>query len=943
MIVKSSRVARVLGTAMLTAALSAGRVAGQDVTRQNASNYTIPNNNTWVGSYVTVSGLPPDAYVYGVDLHFSVQHPRAQDLRIQVSDGALTEVVEFMTPPYGGVLDQSWTQLTNFNFLPVNGTWVLWVRDENTSCCGPGTIDDFWIRIHFACGTCPYIWDTQIEEFVGLGDLEPDGFWEYYNFDVAILGGVFATSATVRAKIHSTETGQVFTTPEWTFPLPGDVYQPWAFTDEDFAANLAYETMLDFDVELWDPTLGIRWDSVPMYVSLPVEPYFPFLDEVCIEDKFYIADEDSDGYFEEFEFDIATDADMEAGTRMAGAIIRCLQTGQSWTVEPWTVSGTDNLYHLEPFWDTRFSGFQGNTELYFKVELWNEDFTVILDETWDVVGQPILADNWVLPDYVTIDGYAVFLDQDNIPQPIRLATVRAFDLSYPFPPYAASTDLDGYYTITIANDADGDGVGADVHLWVETQGFGLVNPVPWLVHDMVAVVDPGTGYTHKNDTLIINNTSPSLYIDLIAENELSTDGAFSVFDAAIEAYQQSYNVFGATMPMVEIHWPEPPGETYYVPSTSLIHIAREDRWDRDVICHEYGHYVAHQYGFAQGAVASGIHIWDVDNRVYQAQNAPARNISFSEGFATWYSVAVQYPVTGDRTYVDYDLDLPGQYTLPPEGTHDLDNDTQLELDSLVWELAGQYFECMNACALWDLYDSRNTTPDQHRDFLSLGVDEIWQTVSTGGVNNPDDITEFWPRWFEEFPTLPDAGCPNADMTEVFLLHHMTFLPQRPENPSPQAGAGNLPLSVQLSWDAVPLATSYDVYIGVDPYDKCEPVNFSVTGTSAQTMRLEPDQLYFWTVLAKGNNAVSESWTWFFSTGACDCPYRCDFNEDGFIDALDLAFVIDIVFFGQPDTWDPYCPTTRADFTGDGFADNLDVALMVDYCFFGGDPPAQPCP
>lgn len=107
--------------------------SAQDVSRLNATSYTILNNNTWVGSPVSVSGLPSDAYVTGIDVQFTVQHPSAPDLRIQLADGGLTQIVEFMTPPFGGPLDQSWTGLLDFNGLPVNGTWVLWVRDEYTA------------------------------------------------------------------------------------------------------------------------------------------------------------------------------------------------------------------------------------------------------------------------------------------------------------------------------------------------------------------------------------------------------------------------------------------------------------------------------------------------------------------------------------------------------------------------------------------------------------------------------------------------------------------------------------------------------------------------------------------------------------------------------------------------------------------------------------------
>jgi len=75
---------------------------------------------------------------------------------------------------------------------------------------------------------------------------------------------------------------------------------------------------------------------------------------------------------------------------------------------------------------------------------------------------------------------------------------------------------------------------------------------------------------------------------------------------------------------------------------------------------------------------------------------------------------------------------------------------------------------------------------------------------------------------------------------------------------------------------------------------------------------------------------------------CDCPLQVDLDGNGFIDATDLAFVIDIVFFGQPDIEDPVCPATRADFDANGFADATDLAFVIDHVFFGQPGPPDPC-
>jgi hypothetical protein len=75
---------------------------------------------------------------------------------------------------------------------------------------------------------------------------------------------------------------------------------------------------------------------------------------------------------------------------------------------------------------------------------------------------------------------------------------------------------------------------------------------------------------------------------------------------------------------------------------------------------------------------------------------------------------------------------------------------------------------------------------------------------------------------------------------------------------------------------------------------------------------------------------------------CDCPFQSDFNADLFLDATDLAFMIDAVFFGGLDPSDPLCPTSRGDFNCDMFPDASDLAFLIDRVFFGGANPCDPC-
>ncbi|MEW5876123.1 MAG: hypothetical protein AB1752_13200 [Candidatus Zixiibacteriota bacterium] len=79
-----------------------------------------------------------------------------------------------------------------------------------------------------------------------------------------------------------------------------------------------------------------------------------------------------------------------------------------------------------------------------------------------------------------------------------------------------------------------------------------------------------------------------------------------------------------------------------------------------------------------------------------------------------------------------------------------------------------------------------------------------------------------------------------------------------------------------------------------------------------------------------------------NVATCACPFQADLDGNTFIDAVDLALVIDIVFFGATDITDPTCPASRSDFDFNGFADAVDLALLIDHVFFGGPGPCDPC-
>jgi len=119
--------------------------------------------------------------------------------------------------------------------------------------------------------------------------------------------------------------------------------------------------------------------------------------------------------------------------------------------------------------------------------------------------------------------------------------------------------------------------------------------------------------------------------------------------------------------------------------------------------------------------------------------------------------------------------------------------------------------------------------------------------------------------------------------------------------------------------------------------ECTGVIGAYLGSSVAALRdLNGDGLPEMVVGAPGQNTA------YVIPPCCDCPFQADLDESGAVDAVDLALLIDIVFFGQIDLHDPGCTSSRSDFNADRAADAVDLAQLIDHVFFGGAGPTDPC-
>lgn len=252
---------------------------------------------------------------------------------------------------------------------------------------------------------------------------------------------------------------------------------------------------------------------------------------------------------------------------------------------------------------------------------------------------------------------------------------------------------------------------------------------------------------------------------------------FLVFDSMVEAFIRAKTYFGIEMEGIAAYWPSKDNGTYYYPSEGIF-ICSDDEWDRDIILHEYGHYIAEVYNFAQGDVGENpTHYWDEDLRYSPVSRTEehAANLTFRESWPTLFSIACQYeqssyPHSGDTKYQDY-------YSAY-QWTYEFD----LEQDTFAHYSPGEYFENMNCCALWDIFDN-------HKDSVSFGeticdpdLSKIWTIIR---AYEPEDLNDFWVGWFHHFGQDDNT----EGIIDIFQEHRMTFadsgqMPALPQNHAP---------------------------------------------------------------------------------------------------------------------------------------------------------------
>ena len=292
---------------------------------------------------------------------------------------------------------------------------------------------------------------------------------------------------------------------------------------------------------------------------------------------------------------------------------------------------------------------------------------------------------------LTISGQIRWTDSAGGTHPVRFATIEIRDDEGGGNSELVSstlTDASGnYFDIVNNNDGNNEG-GRDIFIRVLAQA-------------PAAQVQDNMGNVHRIDSGVNPNVADgsSVAINLTANNVADNNTAFSVLDSMVMIRPYAEYLTGeAIIPSITVRFPFGTGACYNC-IAGQISSSQLNRFDWDVLHHEYGHYIAAIYNL-DSSPGGGHGFGDNLSERYNNKNTGIR-LAWGEGWPTFFGTAGQIwangaalniPNVGDTIYTD---------------TEDINLVANLEAGVGL----GEDNEVSVFNFLWDLYDTPNDTGD----------------------------------------------------------------------------------------------------------------------------------------------------------------------------------------------------------------------------------------
>jgi hypothetical protein len=320
---------------------------------------------------------------------------------------------------------------------------------------------------------------------------------------------------------------------------------------------------------------------------------------------------------------------------------------------------------------------------------------------------------------ITVTGRWEFLDKSNSYRILRHARIEVMDAdssaSADTTLATTYTDDTGAYTATISSNESN---GPDIYVRVFARDDNRV----WVGDSTVSLAN---NYFALTDTKS-NWITPTLDFQTYAVSSASKKEAFFIYSTVADQAQQflrektTWNELCSSLTtacIVPIKWSatSTDGSYYDVFGDKAIHLNGGDRYDPDVILHEYGHFVMSiVFTRYPDYPNCSPHFWSA---------ATSNGCAWTEGWADFFQGAIQ----NDAFYDDTE-----------------NNTIHFELEPPIPYVGGPDSESAVVASLWDLYDggSNEKWDELESGFNGKNSNGIWETFLT----SPSDILEFKRTW-----------------------------------------------------------------------------------------------------------------------------------------------------------------------------------------------------
>jgi hypothetical protein len=337
---------------------------------------------------------------------------------------------------------------------------------------------------------------------------------------------------------------------------------------------------------------------------------------------------------------------------------------------------------------------------------------------------------------ITVHGQINWLDENGATHPASFMTVEVRDdeLIGSELVDADVTDADGNYAFAVDND-DGFLQGdRDIFVRIRT------------ANSAVTIEPLGGGGAYEAESSVHDETPDGTDIvwNFTADNTGTGPAAGLMVGATwVATYARNLNS-GSYLSQIRLEWPGTTGSANY--NGSRINLRPGDRWDWDVMFHEYGHYVQDEFDIEDNP--GGPHnVGDCISDVHSSKSEGVR-MAWGEGWPTFFGttgqqklnlVALGVPRVGDVSYTDtgesnfgYSLEV---NSAPPSNgdTRGLGEDNEIAVQRVLWDLQDNANDSRDNISVSDqvMFDKVNAADPTT---LSAG----WAALRAG-LSNADDL------------------------------------------------------------------------------------------------------------------------------------------------------------------------------------------------------------